>query len=136
MYNSQFKQDEFLHKTYFNNKRNGVFVDVGAHDGITGNNSLFFEKHMGWSGICCEPLPKIYKQLSKNRNSVNIKCAIDEKDGDSKFYDDVTRREFSSIDILDFMDGSKEVYVYMLYGIGSRSRRDEIKFRIEKAALT
>ena len=45
-YKSQFGQDRWLNETIFRNKQNGLFVDVGAHDGVTFSNSYFFEKHL------------------------------------------------------------------------------------------
>ena len=54
---SQTGQDRLLFEHFFRGKRNGVFVDVGAYDGTTFSNTLFFERSMGWSGLCVEPLP-------------------------------------------------------------------------------
>ena len=51
-YKSQFGQDKFLNENIFKNKRNGVFIDIGAHDGITYSNSYVFEKQLDWTGIC------------------------------------------------------------------------------------
>ena len=45
-YKSQHKQDEFI-VNYFKEKRNGVFVDIGAHDGITLSNTYILEKEYG-----------------------------------------------------------------------------------------
>lgn len=84
-YYSQVGQDKFLNEKYFKNKKDGIFIDVGAHDGITGNNSYFFEKELGWKGICIEPLPVIYKKLKQNRDSININCAVDVLDGETEF---------------------------------------------------
>lgn len=66
-YYSQFKQDKYVNETFFKNKKNGIFVDIGAYDGITINNSLYFEKNLGWSGICIEPIPEVFEKLSKTR---------------------------------------------------------------------
>ena len=41
-YYSQFKQDQVLNEQIFKNKTDGFFVDIGAYDGITDSNSLFF----------------------------------------------------------------------------------------------
>ena len=43
MYYSQFKQDQFLEEVVFKGYKNGTFVDVGAHDGVSINNTLYFE---------------------------------------------------------------------------------------------
>ena len=38
-------------------KTGGTFVELGATDGIFGSNTLFFEMHLGWSGVLIEPTP-------------------------------------------------------------------------------
>lgn len=75
-YFSQYQQDQFLDKILFNKKKNGFFIDIGAHDGVTISNSLFFEKYRDWKGICIEPNPVVYNQLQKNRSSVNLNVCI------------------------------------------------------------
>ena len=67
-YYSQYKQDQFLNENFFKNKRNGIFVDIGAYDGIELSNSYFFEKHLEWKGLCVEPIPSVFNKLIKNRN--------------------------------------------------------------------
>ncbi len=52
---SQAGQDQFLFEHFFRGKRNGVFVEVGAFDGEQFSNTLFFERVMGWKGLCVEP---------------------------------------------------------------------------------
>lgn len=81
-HNSQFGQDEYLDQTIFNNKRFGFFVDVGAYDGVTLSNTLFFEKHRQWKGICIEPLPHAYEKLVQQRPSaIHIQgCAYNTND--------------------------------------------------------
>jgi FkbM family methyltransferase len=69
-YYGQMKQDKIVHETFFRNKENGFFVELGAGDGITFSNTLFFEKHLGWNGICIEPNPFEYKKLKNNRNCI------------------------------------------------------------------
>lgn len=83
---SQDKQDELLERFVFGGFKNGVFVDVGAHDGKTMSNTLYFEEQNGWTGINIEPLEEPYKQLLINRpNCINIQCAICETDGEEEF---------------------------------------------------
>ena len=86
MFHSQDKQDEYLEQNVFHGFKNGVFMDVGAHNGITINNTLYFEKNNNWSGINIEPIKKIYEQLIINRpTSININCAVYNNDGTTKF---------------------------------------------------
>lgn len=86
MYYSQDKQDEFLETVVFKGYKNGYFVDVGAHDGVSLNNSLYFEKSHNWSGINIEPIKTVYDKLSINRpNCANINCAVSNNDGETEF---------------------------------------------------
>ena len=69
-YYGQNEQDRILNEKYFDNKKSGVFVDIGAHDGISGSNTYFFERELRWSGICLEPIPEVFEKLVKNRNCI------------------------------------------------------------------
>lgn len=78
-------QDKYLDQNIFKGKKNGVYVDLGAYDGVESSNTLFFEESCGWSGICVEPLPSAFKKLKENRNCICInKCASD-CNGTAKF---------------------------------------------------
>lgn len=67
VYHSQCRQDKFVNEALFHNAKNGFFLDVGAHDGVTFSNTCFFEKELGWKGICFEPNPPVFEKLQKNR---------------------------------------------------------------------
>lgn len=85
-YTSQIGQDRILNEQFFNNKRNGIFIDIGAHDGVSHSNTYFFEKELGWSGICFEPLPIIFKQLAHNRTCICINACVSKTEGFLKFF--------------------------------------------------
>ena len=68
---SQLGQDQWVIEQT-NNKRNGYFVEIGAHDGKTLSNTYLLEKEYGWSGICAECNPDVIPDLIDNRN-----CAIE-----------------------------------------------------------
>jgi len=68
----QWKQDKYLYETFFKDKLNGFFVDVGAGDGILFSNTYFFEKNLNWNGIVIEPQKGFFKKLKKNRP--NSRC--------------------------------------------------------------
>ena len=85
-YNSQYGQDKFV-DDYFQGKEKGVFLDIGAHDGIFLSNSFFFEKQRNWTGVCFEPNPRLYQQLIKNRNCICIEGAASDKNGNFEFLD-------------------------------------------------
>ena len=78
---SQYQQDQYVYEKFFKNKKNGIFVDIGAHDGITLSNTYFFEKNMGWTGICVEPIPEVYNRLKDNRSCLCIHgCVFDNRE--------------------------------------------------------
>jgi len=70
-YSSQFGQDKWIAETVLPGIRSGVFVDVGAHDGITFSNTLYLETELGWNGLAIEPLPEVFERLRVNR-----RCAV------------------------------------------------------------
>ena len=85
-FHSQDRQDELLERRIFRGFKRGVFVDVGAHDGVTFNNTLYFEETHGWSGINVEANPKVFAQLRENRpHATNVQCAVDEENGTTLF---------------------------------------------------
>jgi len=75
-YFSQVGQDKFLNEVIFYNKRTGFFIDIGAHDGISYSNTLFFERFKDWDGFCFEPNLNVFNKLVKNRRSKNYNVCI------------------------------------------------------------
>lgn len=58
------------------NYDNGYFVELGANDGVTQSNSLYFEKYRNWRGLLVEPAPQNYLKCRLNRSSLDsIYCA-------------------------------------------------------------
>lgn len=84
-YYSQCRQDKFLDTVVFNNKKEGFFIDIGAHDGKTYSNSLFFEESNQWSGICIEPNPTVFAKLDSFRKSENLNVCIGNSNKTIKF---------------------------------------------------
>lgn len=77
MFYSQSGQDHFLNTYIFKGHTHGIFVDVGAHDGKTFNNTLFFEETYNWTGLNVEPIPNVYEKLKNNRpKCINLNVAI------------------------------------------------------------
>lgn len=66
------------------NVEKGYYVDIGAHDGITGSATKYFEE-LGWDGVCVEPLPAVFEQLKKNRTCKIENCAIWKSEGHTDF---------------------------------------------------
>ena len=86
-FHSQYQQDEYLEHNVFNEYKNGVFMDIGAHDGVSLNNTLYFEKQHNWTGLNVEPIKSVYDKLTVNRPScINLNCAVSDIDGTAQFY--------------------------------------------------
>jgi len=86
MFYSQFQQDEYLEKNIFKGFKNGVFMDIGAHDGVSINNTLYFEKEHQWTGVNAEVIQNVYDNLCKNRpNCINLNYAVCNNDGVADF---------------------------------------------------
>lgn len=83
-YLSQIGQDEWV-CNYFNFKRNGFFLDVGAHDGIELSNTYVLEKRFGWNGICVDANPHSFGRLLDNRNCHCLNVGVSDYEGTGRF---------------------------------------------------
>ena len=72
---SQRHQDKDIVE-FYKGERGGFFVDVGATDGISINNTYLLEKHYEWKGICVEPIPDAYDKLVENRTAICCNRAV------------------------------------------------------------
>ncbi len=53
------------------NFNDGYFVELGANDGVTQSNTLYYERHRNWRGVLVEPTPHNYLLCRKNRSPGN-----------------------------------------------------------------
>lgn len=72
---SQIGQDKFVCE-FFNYKREGFFIDIGANDGIWISNTYYLEKELGWTGICVEAGTTPFSQLVKNRSCICVQKLV------------------------------------------------------------
>jgi FkbM family methyltransferase len=66
---SQDGQDQFIFER-LGGKRDGVFFEVGAFDGVTFSNTCALERRFGWTGIAVEPSPTACSLLRSNRSCI------------------------------------------------------------------
>ena len=64
---SEYGQDQWLEENVFKGKRDGVFVEAGALDGLLHSNTLFFERKRGWRGLLVEANPSTCESVLQNR---------------------------------------------------------------------
>lgn len=82
MYHSQEKQDYLLDTYVFQGYKRGIFVEVGAWDGVAYSNTLFFEKERNWTGLTIEAHPDRYEELKQNRpNTIHLNVAVNDVNG-------------------------------------------------------
>ncbi|NQV72724.1 FkbM family methyltransferase, partial [bacterium] len=84
-YHSQIGQDYLVDQILLGSTTGGIFVDVGAHDGITFSNTYFFESVRGWTGLCIEPNPEVYDRLTFNRKCQTEQVALGAYEGTVEF---------------------------------------------------
>ncbi len=84
-YKSQYLQDILLDRWIFGGLTGGIFVDIGAHDGVAYSNSFVFEKLRGWRGVCVEPNPAVFAQLAVNRQCTTLNCCVSDVAGTVPF---------------------------------------------------
>ncbi len=85
-FHSQYGQDRFVRETFFPNQETGLFLDIGADDGVDRNNTLFFER-LGWTGLCVEPSPSRFPALVRNRRCECLNVAVSATPGEVEFLD-------------------------------------------------
>ena len=76
-YYSQIGQDKYYIEEIAKHRRGGVFLDIGANDGLFGSNTATLELDYGWTGLCIEANPKLIQPLTDNRpNSTIVHKAV------------------------------------------------------------
>jgi len=79
-YHSQYGQDAEV-GAYLDHMRDGVFLDIGAHDGVSYSNSLYLERALGWTGVCVEPNPVVFERLRSARTCRCLNVGIGAEPG-------------------------------------------------------
>jgi FkbM family methyltransferase len=59
--------DEWVIRDYFQDRRDGVFLDVGASHYQEGSNTYYLEHHLGWSGIAIEAMQEFGAGYAQHR---------------------------------------------------------------------
>ena len=61
------REEEWLIRDYFQDRREGVFVDVGANHYKVASKTYYLESKLGWSGIAIEPQREFAEEYTKYR---------------------------------------------------------------------
>ena len=78
---SMYGEDVFINN-FFKNKKNGIYLDVGAYHPLDGNNTHLLYKKKNWQGINIDVNPLSIELFKRSRKfDLNINCAISAKKG-------------------------------------------------------
>jgi FkbM family methyltransferase len=69
------ENEQKLIGSFFYNKPDGYYVDVGANEPVKESQTYHLEK-LGWEGLLIEALPYYANLLRKKRNGKVIQCAV------------------------------------------------------------
>ena len=61
------REEEWLIRDYFADRRGGVFVDVGANHYQDASKTYYLERNLGWSGIAVEPQRQFAADYERHR---------------------------------------------------------------------
>lgn len=85
-YRSQEGQDKWVDQEIFGGKRHGTFVDLGCYDGVTYSNTWYFERKLGWSGVCVEPNPAVFPRIASQAGRASgVLAAVSDHEGTAQF---------------------------------------------------
>ncbi len=98
-FRSEFGQERIALEL-LNGRRDGTFVDIGATDGVTRNNTYTLETEFGWRGVCIEPVLTSFNILRGNRTCAALHACVGDYSqvGLVKFHEDRGNHEISRID--------------------------------------
>jgi len=74
-WHSQAKQDELVH-ALLRNKTHGFFVDLAANDYQFLSNTYTLERTFHWKGVCIEPNPIYWSNLTLHRPDCTLVAAV------------------------------------------------------------
>lgn len=94
--------EEWIIRDFFQDAREGTFVDIGSADARVGSNTYFLESHLGWSGIAVDALAEYAPSYATLR----------------------PRTKFFSLFVSDHSDATATMYVSRRYEQYSSATRD------------
>ena len=111
-----------------NEKRDGYFIEFGATDGITFNNTYLLESKYGWRGIVAEPARRWHQELIRNRRcSIDRRC-VWSKSGEMLQFNETPEPAFSTIKFLSRSDfHANRRHGGKIYSVETVSLRDLLR---------
>mmetsp|Transcript_15480 Transcript_15480/g.33682 ORF Transcript_15480/g.33682 Transcript_15480/m.33682 type:complete len:231 (+) Transcript_15480:144-836(+) len=75
-------QDWMIYHNYFRDRLwgDGFYLDIGTNDATFISNTLFFDKCLGWRGICAEPQARYHEKIVEKRGCTLLPNCVLGKD--------------------------------------------------------
>ena len=132
-YYSQQGEDVYINNNYINKKvEEGIYLELGACDGITLSNTKFFEEKYNFKGILIEPLKNFFNKLLKNRpGNLLFNYAIDYSKGQTNFVGNTFTAGLSNTmesEFRDFHHGKNPDYLVDSVPIRDIIKKSNIKY--------
>ncbi len=89
--------EETLIRAFFEDRRDGVFLDVGAGDPVKNSTTYYLEKHLGWRGIAVDALAEYGADYARLRPATRFfSHFVGDKSGLLRDFYASPERDFSS----------------------------------------
>ena len=90
--------EELIIRDFFADKRDGVFVDIGANHYRTNSTTYYLEKYLGWSGIAVDAIGSFRKEYELYRPRTRFFCFFvsDRSDDEIDFYINLQNKRVST----------------------------------------
>ncbi len=93
--------EEWAIRDFFQDKRGGIFVDVGSNDPRTENNTYFLEATLGWSGVAIDAMQEFAPEYARYR----------------------PRTHFFGLFVSDVSNVAEDFYIPTLWPLGASDKR-------------
>ncbi|CAN8062616.1 unnamed protein product [Agarophyton chilense] len=130
---SQFGQDAYLFARHFRAlARRGVYVDAASNQPVKLSNSYFYDRCLGWKGVCVEANPMYYEPTFRRRSCLLVPTCAGAADNESVRF--VRRGELGGVvgDSYKFGNGTQGEVVEMrcirLQSVLDRARISHVDF--------
>lgn len=105
-YFSQARQDELV-LSLLHNQTSGYFIDLAANDAFTLSNTAALELHFNWTGLCIEPNPWYWYNLSLFRPNCQLVAAVVGRTRDEQVFFRYTAGDHGGIADAGFDNGKR-----------------------------
>ncbi|MFT5694792.1 MAG: FkbM family methyltransferase [Myxococcota bacterium] len=90
--------EELIIRDFFNDRRGGFFLDIGAASAIFNSTTYYLEERLGWRGIGVDALPRYGPRWAEKRpKSLFVNYAISDKSGETMTFYEHDWPEVSSL---------------------------------------